>query len=154
MTAGPASRSEVFRTAGEEETIGAGAAFAAELAAGDVVACHGNLGAGKTRFVQGICRALGASGPVTSPTFTILNEYRGGRLTVYHFDFYRLTSAAELRQIDFQDYLDRGDGVIVIEWPERIPGALPPERIDVHLAYGEGDNDRIIRIDRPVGAPR
>ncbi len=107
-----------------EDTIAHGRALAATLRRGDVLALCGDLGAGKTHFVKGLAAGLGASAPVTSPTFTLIHEYLGGRLPLYHFDFYRLDDEDEALKIGFDEYLD-GDGVCVIEWADKFPALLP-----------------------------
>jgi tRNA threonylcarbamoyladenosine biosynthesis protein TsaE len=114
------------RTTSPQETFALAEAFAQKLAAGDVVALDGELGAGKTLFVQGLASGLGIPGDVfvRSPSFAILNDYRGGRVPLYHLDFYRLTRPEELRDLGLEEYLD-GDGICVVEWAERFPGALP-----------------------------
>lgn len=105
------------------------AAFGRERAqlarAGDVIALAGDLGAGKTQFVRGFVAGLGSGAVVTSPTFTLLHEYSGGRLSVYHFDFYRLENRAEALRLGLDDYLF-GDGVSVIEWADRFRDLIPP----------------------------
>ena len=106
------------------ETQALGRAEGARCAAGDVVALCGDLGAGKTQFVKGLVAGLGATSEVTSPTFTLIHEYDGGRLPVYHFDFYRLDSAAEAIALGLDEYLD-GTGVSVIEWADKFPDLLP-----------------------------
>lgn len=138
--------SETYLSHSEKETIGAGARFAKLLKPGDVVALEGDLGSGKTRFIKGICIGLGVAEHVASPTFTILNEYRGSVLKIYHFDFYRLGSTAELREIGFEEYLD-GDGVCVIEWADRVHDKLPDERYDVHMSFGNSPDTRQIVIE-------
>jgi len=100
------------------------------LSPGAVVAYRGELGMGKTAFTWGLARGLGYSGRVTSPTFTIVNEYEGGRLPLFHFDMYRLSSADDLFGIGWEDYLERG-GVCAVEWSEQTEEALPPETITV-----------------------
>ena len=107
------------------ETEATGARCAEDLKAGDIVALAGELGAGKTQFVKGMARGLGYAGAVTSPTFTLIHEYRGGRLPLYHFDFYRLENAEALRSIDFEEYVFSGAGVSVIEWADKFPIAIP-----------------------------
>lgn len=107
----------------EAETEALGARLAAVLSPGDVVAYRGGLGMGKTAFTRGLARGLGYSGRVTSPTFTIVNEYEGGRLPLFHFDMYRLGSADELFDIGWEDYLARG-GVCAVEWSENVADAL------------------------------
>lgn len=128
-----------------EETEALGAELAGRLEPGDVVAFTGDLGAGKTAFVRGLARGLGIPDRVTSPTFTIVNEYEGGRLPLFHFDMYRLGSADELYDIGWEDYLARG-GVCAVEWSEQVSGALPEDAVWVDIARGDNENDRIITI--------
>lgn len=109
-----------------EETQSVAATFAEELKAGDTVAFFGDLGAGKTAFAGGVARGLGITGPVASPTFTLVQEYRGGRLPLYHFDVYRLGGPDGLEDIGFYEYID-GDGVCLIEWSELIESELPQD---------------------------
>lgn len=101
-----------------EETEAVGQTLAQRLRPGTVIAYRGDLGAGKTAFTRGLARGLGVGETVTSPTYTIVNEYLGGRLPLFHFDMYRLGSADELFDIGWEDYLDRG-GVCAVEWSER-----------------------------------
>ena len=135
-----------FITNSEEETEALGARLADALAEGRVVAFTGDLGAGKTAFVSGMARALGVEERVTSPTFTIVNEYEGGRLPLFHFDMYRLGSADELFHIGWEDYLARG-GVCAVEWSENVTGAIEPDAVRVSILRGDGDNDRVIAIE-------
>jgi tRNA threonylcarbamoyladenosine biosynthesis protein TsaE len=116
-----------------EATVRAGEAFSRRLAPGDVVALTGELGSGKTVFVQGVCAGLGVPGFVTSPTFTLMQEY-AGRVPVYHFDFYRLNSAAEIAELDPAGAFEAG-GICLIEWAERGRTLLPPDRFEVELAH-------------------
>ena len=109
-----------------------GIRFASLLTEGSVVALYGDLGSGKTTCIRGLCRGLGVEQVVTSPTFTLINEYRG-RLPVYHFDFYRLESPEELWDLGLEEYF-YGDGVCFIEWPEIVRDLLPADRIEIHLA--------------------
>ncbi|MDP4109351.1 MAG: tRNA (adenosine(37)-N6)-threonylcarbamoyltransferase complex ATPase subunit type 1 TsaE [Bacillota bacterium] len=125
------------------DTEAAGETLGKRLKANDVVALFGELGAGKTAFVRGAARALSVKGRVTSPTFAIVNEYKGS-LPVYHFDLYRLNSAEELFDIGWEDYLDAG-GVTIVEWSERIEGSLPAKRYDVSIK-ADGEGSRIITI--------
>ncbi len=127
------------------ETIEAGKIFAKKLIPGNVVALFGDLGSGKTRFAKGISRGLGLNENVTSPTFTIVNEHIGGRLPLYHFDFYRLRSISELDEIGFDEYIF-GNGVCVLEWADMVREKLPSKRFDVHFSLGESENDRIITM--------
>ena len=112
-----------FITNSPIETEAVGMALAEKLAAGDVIAYEGYLGAGKTAFTRGLARGLGASEPVTSPTYTIVNEYLSGRLPLFHFDMYRLSCADDLFDIGWEDYLERG-GVCAVEWSENVAEAL------------------------------
>ena len=127
------------------ETEALGAALAERLKPGTVVAFSGDLGAGKTAFVRGMARGLGISERVTSPTFTIVNEYEGGRLPLFHFDMYRLGSADELFDIGWEDYLARG-GVCAVEWSENVENALEEDTIRVDIRRGDTDQQRRISI--------
>ena len=133
-----------------EETEELGATLAGRLSAGTVVAFTGDLGAGKTAFVRGIARGLGISGRVTSPTFTIVNEYDGGRLPLFHFDMYRLSSAGELYDIGWEDYLARG-GVCAVEWSENVADALERDTVRVDIRRGGEESRRVISVE-PVPA--
>ena len=121
----------VIYTKGEAETEQAGADFAAELPGGTVVALYGDLGAGKTAFVRGMARGMGIDARVSSPTFTIVNEYLGRR-ELYHFDMYRLGSSDELFDIGWEDYLNRG-GVCAVEWSENVSDAFEGDEITVRI---------------------
>ena len=127
------------------ETEDAGASLAARLEPGSVIAFTGDLGAGKTAFTRGLARGLGVTERVTSPTFTIVNEYEGGRLPLFHFDMYRLGSSDELFDIGWEDYLRRG-GICAVEWSENIEDALEEDAIRVDIRRGEHDDQRIITI--------
>ena len=125
------------------QTESAGEQLALELTDGTVVALYGDLGAGKTAFVRGLARGLGISSSVTSPTFTIVNEYVGAR-SLYHFDMYRLGSADELFDIGWEDYLTRS-GVIALEWSENVDGAFDGDEIAVKIEK-VSDTERKITI--------
>ena len=116
-------KSMKYMTHSPEETEKIGAALAEKMEPGAVIAYRGDLGAGKTAFTRGLARGLGYAEPVTSPTYTIVNEYLGGRLPLFHFDMYRLHSADDLWDIGWEDYLDRG-GVCAVEWSENVAEAL------------------------------
>jgi len=118
------------------------AEFVANLRARNVVALVGDLGAGKTEFVKGLAGGLGSPAVVTSPTFTLIHEYRGGRLPLFHMDFYRLTSEGELDEIGFDDYLSQS-GVCAIEWANRFSHRLPVDAVWVTLSIME-NNERMI----------
>lgn len=124
------------------ETFAHGRALAATLHAGDVLAIDGDLGAGKTHLVKGIAEGLGCTGDVTSPTFTLVHEYTGGRLPLFHFDFYRLEAGDEALRIGLDDYLGE-HGVVVIEWGGKFPTLLPPGTRWFRLRAGDG-NTRFI----------
>ena len=134
-----------FVTHSPEQTRALGQRLAAALWPGAVVAFTGDLGAGKTAFVAGMAKGLGIEEWVTSPTFTIVNEYEGGRLPLFHFDMYRLGSADELFHIGWEDYLARG-GVCAVEWSEHVAEALEEDAIRVDMTRGDGENSRVIRI--------
>jgi tRNA threonylcarbamoyladenosine biosynthesis protein TsaE len=134
-----------YRTTGEGETEAVGEALGKTVAPGTVIAFTGDLGAGKTAFTRGLARGLGISDRVTSPTFTIVNEYEGGRLPLFHFDMYRLESSDELFDIGWEDYLARG-GVCAVEWSEKVSDALTGA-LRVDIRRGEQDNERIITVE-------
>ncbi len=133
----------------EQETENIGAELSRNLCAGDVIAFRGGLGMGKTAFVRGLARGLGYSGRVTSPTFTIVNEYEGGRLPLFHFDLYRLSGAGELWDLGWDEYRERG-GVCAVEWSEQAPEAFPPDTVYVTLERGsDGDMSRRVTVANP-----
>jgi tRNA threonylcarbamoyladenosine biosynthesis protein TsaE len=123
-----------YRTETPQETEALGEALGRVLPPGSVVAYTGGLGAGKTAFTRGLARGLGVQDRVTSPTYTIVNEYEGGRLPLFHFDWYRLSDAEELFDIGWEDYLSRG-GVCAVEWSENAPEAFDaPVRVTIRQA--------------------
>jgi tRNA threonylcarbamoyladenosine biosynthesis protein TsaE len=128
-----------------------GESWAAELTGGEIFALHGVLGAGKTQLVKGLARGLGFEGDVTSPTFTIIHEYRGGRLPLYHIDLYRMRSEKEAVDLGLEEYLPASDGVTIIEWPERIPSLLPPQTRHWELEVASL-TERVIRDISPTPA--
>ena len=133
-----------------EETERIGETLGKTLRPGSVVAYRGGLGMGKTAFTRGLARGLGCAGRVTSPTFTIVNEYQG-RIPLFHFDMYRLPDADALFDIGWEDYLDRG-GVCAVEWSENVAEALPEDTVWVDLRRLEGeDNGRRITITGVTG---
>ena len=127
-----------------EETEQLGERLGRTLRPGCVVAFRGGLGMGKTAFTRGLARGLGFRGRVTSPTFTIVNEYNGD-IPLFHFDMYRLGGEDELFDIGWEDYLARG-GVCAVEWSEQAAGALPEDAVFVDIARGQEESDRIITI--------
>lgn len=145
-----------YESRSPEETQRVGEALGRRLKAGDVVATIGELGAGKTCFLQGLARGLGVTETATSPTFVLINQYRG-RLPVYHVDAYRTTSLAELLDLGLEE-LFYGEGVTVVEWADKLLPLLPPHAVTVRIS-GLGDEPREIVIegvpeDLPPSSPR
>lgn len=134
----------IVKTNSEAETEALGERLAKCLRAGAVVALYGDLGAGKTAFVRGMARGLDIRESVSSPTFTIVNEYAGDP-ALFHFDMYRLKNAEELYGIGWEDYLDR-NGICVTEWSERIEEALPEDAVRVTISR-LSDSERSIRVE-------
>ncbi|MCE5283842.1 MAG: tRNA (adenosine(37)-N6)-threonylcarbamoyltransferase complex ATPase subunit type 1 TsaE [Deltaproteobacteria bacterium] len=143
------------------ETFRIGEVLGERLAGGDCVALTGELGSGKTCLTQGIARGLGVSNAfaVTSPTFTILNEYPGARTALYHMDAYRLEGTPDLFEMGYDEYL-LGSGVMVIEWAERIADSIPDGAISIDIVYLDetrrririsGPGDRIASCEAPLG---
>ena len=130
-----------------QETQALGERLGARLGGGDVVACIGPLGAGKTCFLQGLARGLGVTADVTSPTFVLVNQYRG-RLPVYHVDAYRTGSLTELVDLGLEEML-HGEGVTVVEWADKLLPLLPPRTVTVTIA-GLGDEPRQIELAGPA----
>lgn len=115
----------------EAETMAIGIQFASQLKAGTVIGLSGELGAGKTYFVKGLAQGLGYENEVTSPTFTLLHEYRGGRLPLWHADWYRIKSVEEAFQIGLEEIWH--EGITVMEWPEKVKPLLPPETLWIQI---------------------
>ena len=138
----------VIETTSAKETFEAGYRLAQSVHPGQIYCLNGDLGVGKTAFVQGLAKGLGIDEPITSPTFTIVNEY-SGRLPLYHFDVYRIADSDEMYEIGYEEYV-YGDGVSVIEWPQLIDDILPEKRYDVTISkdYSRHDNYRKIEIQK------
>ena len=134
----------VFESASCEDTEKIAYEFAKELKRGDFIAFFGDLGSGKTAFTRGLAQYLCPNARVQSPTFAIVNEYTGGKVDIFHFDMYRILDDDNLFSTGFYDYFDR-EGVMVVEWSENIPFALPEERYDI-VFEKTGDNGRKIHI--------
>lgn len=132
-----------------QETRRLGRWLGERLQSGDFVALIGDLGAGKTHLSGGMLEGLGVERTGGSPTFTLLWEYQG-RLPVYHWDVYRLTSPEQLEDLGYEEYF-YGDGVNLVEWADRVQELWPAEHLQVNLSYGAGENDRVLRI---TGAAR
>ena len=136
-----------FLSKSPEQTEDLGAQLAKKLQPGDVIAYFGDLSAGKTAFTRGLARGLGVTETVTSPTYTIVNEYLSGRLPLFHFDMYRLGSADELFDVGWEDYLARG-GVCAVEWSENVRSAFDPDAIRITIEKDAQDPDaRSITIE-------
>ena len=133
-----------FITNSPAETESVGATLSKILSPGAVIAYRGDLGAGKTAFTRGLARGLGVSDPVTSPTYTIVNEYLGGRMPLFHFDMYRLHSSDDLWDIGWEDYLERG-GICVVEWSENVADAM--EDAIIITIEKLGDETRRITVE-------
>lgn len=134
-----------FVTGSPAETEALASRLASQLRGGEVLAFTGGMGMGKTAFIRGLVRGLGAGDVVSSPTFTLVNEY-SGRLTVEHFDMYRVESWDDLYSTGFFDYLDT-DSVLAIEWSENIEGALPENAVRIDIRQGASEDQRILVID-------
>lgn len=132
-----------------EETTRLGMQLGLLLKAGDIVCLQGELGAGKTCFAKGVAQGLGIEDPVTSPTFTLVNEYHG-TLTLYHLDVYRLNGPGEMDDLGYEEYF-YGDGVALVEWAERVRDVLPAERLEIFINRGtESEVCREIKMN-PLG---
>lgn len=148
--------SERIETKSAAETQALAAKLAAEMPAGTVLCLHGELGAGKTCFVQGLAKALGVRRPVGSPTFTLINEYRGtrhesrGTRALAHVDLYRVRGAADAFGLGLEDYLFHFGGVVAIEWAERIAELLPEDCWHVRLEAGADEESRMVTVERPA----
>ena len=151
----------ILKSHSSEQTLDLGRILAQSLLPGDILAFWGELGAGKTCLIQGICRGLGVSERVyiTSPTFVLINCYQG-RLPIYHFDFYRLSCQDEIMELGYEEFFF-GQGVCMIEWADRAEGLLPDEHIRIlmqiispterrieFMAYGPGYEKRLSKLDR------
>ena len=137
------------KTESPAETRALGEHLAKQLQAGDVILLEGELGAGKSELARGIARGLGVAETVTSPSFTILNVYESGSLPLYHFDWYRLESAEELFELGMDEYLG-GDGVALVEWPERCPEAVPETCLRIRM-IPEGESVRRLEAETVGG---
>lgn len=143
---------ESYRSHSEEETLQLGAAFAERLKTQDVVMFYGDLGAGKTEFIKGISQYFNVEDIVSSPTFTVINQYTGETpddddVTIYHVDLYRIKSEEELNEIGFRDCMYSEDAIKLVEWSEHAGNIIPDVRWTVHITFdADNDNERIITI--------
>ena len=138
----------IYNSNGPNDTEIIAKALAKKLKPSDVICLRGDLGVGKTAFVQGLVKGLGVTEPISSPTFTIVNCYTGGKMPIYHFDVYRIEDSDEMYEIGFDEYV-YGDGVTVIEWPDNIADILPDGayNITIEKDYEKGENFRRIEIN-------
>lgn len=138
-------KNSVYTSSSVAQTQNIAEKLSSELQAGDCLCMYGDLGAGKTAFVQALAKGLGVTDYVNSPTFTIVNEYEG-RLMLYHFDVYRISDPDEMFDIGFDEYLNN-DGICVIEWAELIEELLPKHRCNIYITKETDDNTRKIKIE-------
>lgn len=138
-----------FITESTEETMEIGERLGRLLTKGNIICLSGDLGAGKTSFTKGIAKGLGVKDYVTSPTYTIINEYQG-RLPLYHFDVYRLNDVCEMYELGYEEYFF-GDGAVVLEWADKVRDIIPLERLWITILNTKGDNSREI-IMEPTGS--
>ncbi len=138
----------VYETFSAQETAALGRKIAQQAQPGGICALNGGLGVGKTVFTQGIAQGLGIDGPVCSPTFTILQEYEGGRMPFYHFDVYRIADIEEMEEIGYEDYF-YGDGFTVVEWANMFEGLLPPacQKVTIEKDLDKGFDYRRITVE-------
>lgn len=144
-----AAKELVMRTSSAGETHAAAAAIASACRPGDLILLAGDLGAGKTTFVQGFAAALGVTDPVTSPTFTLLHSYDGRDGRVLHADVYRMDALQEVLDLGLHEALDEGD-IALVEWGDAASAALPTERLEIALSFGAADDERRFEV-RGVG---
>jgi tRNA threonylcarbamoyladenosine biosynthesis protein TsaE len=138
----------MFISNSAEQTIGAGRTYGEQACRGDVFALRGDLGAGKTQFVKGFVAGVGSKADVTSPTFVLVHEYGGGRLPVYHFDFFRVENREALGRLGFDDYIF-GDGVSLIEWADRYADVIPSHARWLSFELKD-ENTRVIMEEEPA----
>ena len=146
MNDAPARMTNTLTTHSEGETAAAGRDLASHLSAGSIVLLFGDLGAGKTAFVRGLAEGLGVlADDVSSPTFTIMQEYRGGRLPLYHVDLYRLDNESQLTNIGWDDLIAE-HALVLVEWPERAGSRMPADHLPIDLDYVGDDPDHRILL--------
>jgi len=138
-------KSQVFISSSPDQTQDIAAEFLGRLPGKAVLALHGELGSGKTCFVRGLARALDVSQPVTSPTYTIVNEYRGRR-PLYHVDLYRINDPDELFGLGFEEYIDAPEGLTAVEWAERGGDLVPEDAVHIQFETGESPDERVITV--------
>lgn len=135
----------IFKSTSESDTIQFAKKFASKLSIGDVIVLSGDLGSGKTKFTEGILSYFGLENEISSPTFTIVNEYNKDNINIYHFDVYRLEDSSEFYAIGGEEYFEKG--ICIIEWGELIDDALPKKYVKIDFSRGsDDDNSRILNI--------
>lgn len=144
-----------YRTRSAAETRSVAQRFASALKPGDIVALYGELGTGKTQFVKGLCNGLGVQETVASPTFVLVHRYlvkdrSGNEVLIHHLDLYRVGTTAEILDLGY-DEIFFGSGYCIVEWADRLAELIPPLRYDIKLEWGEGEEDRVITIERVDG---
>lgn len=137
-------REEIFTVKNLEETEKLAERFAKNAEPGTVIAMNGDLGAGKTTFTKALAKGLGIEETVTSPTFNIVKEYRGGRLPLYHFDVYRIEDPEEMYELGYEEYF-YGEGVCAVEWAEKIEELIPADAVRIQILYGKEEGERIYK---------
>ena len=137
-------REEIFTVKNPEETENLAERFAKNAEPGTVIAMNGDLGAGKTTFTKALAKGLGIEETVTSPTFNIVKEYRGGRLPLYHFDVYRIEDPEEMYELGYEEYF-YGEGVCAVEWAEKIEELIPADAVRIQILYGKEEGERIYK---------
>ena len=137
-------REEIFTVKNPEETEKLAERFAKNAEPGTVIAMNGDLGAGKTTFTKALAKGLGIEETVTSPTFNIVKEYRGGRLPLYHFDVYRIEDPEEMYELGYEEYF-YGEGVCAVEWAEKIEVLIPADAVRIQILYGKEEGERIYK---------
>lgn len=137
-------------TRSPEETRALGRAFSRSAVPGDVIALEGTLGTGKTQFVLGACEGLGVRGPVTSPTFALINVYPAPFGSLVHADLYRINTLAEVAELGLEEYFNERS-ICFIEWADRVPGVLPRDAIVVRVQHGAGENERLFEVPEEEG---
>ena len=137
---------KLLHIASETETEQFGEAIGRAAEPGSVIALIGDLGTGKTTLTKSIARGLGVTETVTSPTFTIIREYRSGRMPLYHFDVYRIGDPDEMFELGYEEYF-YGDGLCVVEWADKIEELLPEDTKIIRLSYGGAEEERLAEIE-------
>ena len=138
-----------YKTVSTDETRALAAEIAAATPVGSVLSLHGDLGAGKTVFASGFAKALGITEPVSSPTFTIVQEYPFDKGMFFHLDLYRINNKDDAIAFGIDEFLYASDGITLVEWPERIHGLFPPHTVFIDIARGEKEEERIITVEIP-----